>query len=191
MYLYFHWSSGKEVKDMDSFFLQLPPSPFGGSNTHPRHKDILFPLGWEHGSLSLHVSGMWFLWCHLPNSDWNAAVVGQLFRTPEIHPPRWHLPGFVQQLQLHWIYFICVYLCVGHIFYKEHFMKKKKLCLSQILPTILLWIKNIKQEKKKKTKRPLLSPHLSPQRARNCHLGKKCPEDSKPSPLPWLHNWSL
>lgn len=126
-------------KETNSFFLtyiassslpahSLPTTP--PPPTLSRHKDTLFSLDCEHGSLSLNVSGKWLIWSHLPKSYWNAAVVGQLFKTPEIHRPRWHFPVFGTTIAIALaIFYMCVY--IYHIFYKEHFTMKEEtlLCL--------------------------------------------------------------
>lgn len=75
-----------------------------------------------------------------------------------------------QQLQLHWIYFIYMCVCIYHIFYKEHFMMKEEtlLCLlsHKFCPSFY------PPMNEKSNKRPQLSPWS---RTRNHHKGKKCP----------------
>lgn len=96
MHLYASKTVVEKWKEPCSFFLiAQPPAPLLPQiNTRSRHKDTLFPLDCEHGLLSLNVSGKWLIWSHLPKSYWNAAVVRQLFKTPEIHWPTWHFPVF-------------------------------------------------------------------------------------------------
>lgn len=67
-----------------------PASPITSPQYPLQTEDTLFPVNCEHRRLSLHMSGKWLVWSHLPKSYWNAAVVRQLFKTPEIHQPRWN-----------------------------------------------------------------------------------------------------
>ena len=123
----------EKSKEANSFFLtcslQLPSCPLPPCNTHSRHKDTPFPSDCEHGSLSLNVSGKWLILSHLPKSYWNAAVVGQLFKTPEIHRPRWHFPVFGTTIAIALDMFytcVCISYFLQRTFYDE---RKNSLCL--------------------------------------------------------------
>lgn len=73
---------------------RLPPQDPASAIISPQHppqpEDTLFPMNCEHRRLSLHMSGKRLIWSHLLKSHWNAAVIRQLFKTPEIHWPRWN-----------------------------------------------------------------------------------------------------
>lgn len=123
----------EKSKEASSFFLtcslQLPSCPLPPCNTHSRHKDTPFLSDCEHRSLSLNVSGKWLIWSHLPKSYWNAAVVGQLFKTPEIHRPRWHFPVFGTTIAIALDMFytcVCISYFLQRTFYDE---RKNSLCL--------------------------------------------------------------
>lgn len=123
----------EKSKEANSFFLtcslQLPSCPLSPCNTHSRHKDTPFPSDCEHRSLSLNVSGKWLIWSHLPKSYWNAAVVGQLFKTPEIHRPRWHFPVFGTTIAIALDMFytcVCISYFLQRTFYDE---RRNSLCL--------------------------------------------------------------
>lgn len=147
----------EKSKEANSFFLtcslQLLSCPLPPYNTHSRHKDTLFPSDCERGSLSLNVSSKWLIWSHLPESYWNAAVVGQLFKTPEIHRPKGALPSVWHSncSCTGYVLYVCVCVCIYHIFYKEHFMMKEETLsafspTNSVPPSILLWMKKSKHQ---------------------------------------------
>lgn len=160
VYLYLHrrlWYRKRSQFLLPHLYsLQLPSCSFPPYNPHSRHKDTLFSLDCEHGSLSLNVSGKWLIWSHLPKSYWNAAVVGQLFKTPEIHRPRWHFPVFGTTIAIALDIFymrVCTYI----IFFTRNILRWKKKPFSAFFPTnsdpcsILLWVK---KKKKKQQETP-------------------------------------
>lgn len=172
---------GRDVKEANSFFLtSWPPAPSvptPSATPTPDTKTHSSPLDCEHGSLSLNVSGKWLIWSHLPKSYWNAAVVGQLLKTPEIHRPRWHFPVFgatiAIALDLFYIY-VCVCVDIYHIFYEEHFTMKEETLLCLLSHKFRLsFHPPLDGKKKKSSKKPQLSPW---RRTRNHHKGKKCPQ---------------
>lgn len=126
----------EKSKEANSFFLtcslQLLSCPLPPYNTHSRHKDTLFPSDCERGSLSLNVSSKWLIWSHLPESYWNAAVVGQLFKTPEIHRPKGALPSVWHSncSCTGYVLYVCVCVYISYFlqrtFYDE---RRNSLCL--------------------------------------------------------------
>ena len=188
----------EKSKEANSFFLtcslQLLSCPLPPYNTHSRHKDTLSSSDCERGSLSLNVSGKWRIWSHLPESYWNAAVVGQLFKTPEIHRPKGALPSVWHSNCSCTGYVLYVCVCVYIIFFTKNILWwKKKLSLPS-LPRILSLPLSFFGWKKVSIKRTQLSPR---RRTRSHHKGKRCPwslwylEYSSQSLWSWFGHFSV